>query len=140
MNSRRYSYVVILELANVFVVLVDVLAVAGHLALPPQANILAARFGVEISALAVSEVLLPLALVAMVVGVRVHAVALSHIVHPVALVLRAVQVDEHTLAVLLVLDILANVAAAVFKSRKIRPIDMCDTFIEVKISFYKAYL
>ena len=85
------------------------LAVAGHLALAPQAHVLAARVRVEVAALPVAQVLLPLSLVPVAVDVAVDAEALAHILHPAALVLGAVQVNESALAVLLVTPILANV-------------------------------
>ena len=45
---------------------------------------------VVVGALAVTQVLLPLAFVSIAIGVVVHAVAFAHVVHPRALVLGAV--------------------------------------------------
>jgi hypothetical protein len=90
-----------------------------HFAFSPQTHILAAGRGVKVRSLTVTQVLFPLAVVSVAIGVMVHAVAFSHVINPRAFVLGPVQVDERSLAVLFILRIVANVATAIFKSKKL---------------------
>ena len=82
----------------------------------PSANINGASFGVSVGALAIPQVVGPLALVGILVHVCIFSLTLFLVLEPLALINRTIRVVEGATTMFLVSFIKTNVSSSVLKN------------------------